>query len=366
MTEFLENQQNLERSTRFAQFSNVRLKQRRFERFLTFLTLKQRKMSSELVFFHQMVQNDDRGFQKRFVWISSLEPYEKPVTIMEKQLTFGTKLDPERDFSILSRIPDLKLTPKSLAKKFELALNQWFQTSPDILSTFGKIPTLPTLITADKFEDLPWIQYEYDVGFIEFLAWSYTVTGPQFSIKRFTMDEILLGDPRQLMDLMTCDYRKIVSHNFETVCILRRIENDENLTEIQNSIESLNSQQLKLAHEKVQFKVKTEPQSPVQVDENLSVEFEDQQKKIRPEINPEIDKIKDENAKLKQIMEMMNADILFKNAAITKLSEELQTAQTSRDTFQTLSSNLTVDYLSIKRQLEKKEKTLKKIQKLSK
>ena len=321
-------------------------------------------MSSKLVFFHQIVKNEEQTAHKRFLWIASPEPYEKPMTMLEKSVTFGTEVNPELNLSVLSRIPDLKLTNKSLAMKFEWALNLWFQTSPDPYATYGKIQTLPTLINADTFEDLPWIRYENDVGFVEFFTWCYTVTGPKFSIKRFTMDEILLGDPSQLLDLLTCEYRKIVAHKLETVCILRRIENDENFLEIQDTIETLNTQQLKLSQDKIQFKIKTEP-SEVQVDENLSVEFENSSQ-LKPEVNPEIDQIKEENARLKQIMEMMNADIIFKNASIAKLTEDLQTAETSRDAFQILSGNLTKDYVSIKRQLEKKEKAMKKIQKLSK
>ena len=301
--------------------------------------------------------------QVRFQWVQSQEKYEKPMTKEEKTTKYSTNVnDCQCEFSILDRIPDMKFSPTSLANKLAWALNRWYRHTALF---YEKLVSLPNLQNSEQFQDMPWLRIQNDRYFIECFVQCFSVTvieQPRFYLRRFSLDEILFHE--QLVDLLTDDFRKIIFLEQECIYVHRRIEEDESCYKIQALIKHLNDSLLTLASEKIPLsnKIKIEPQSPVQIDEEFAMHFEDNVIKAKL---TEKEYLREENARLQQQIEELQKDNLSKDEKVKMMTEAWQYEQNQHTIYSNLAASLTKNYLELKREFGKKQKAIEDIKRIA-
>ena len=316
------------------------------------------KMSSFL-FSH----NIEFTNQVRFQWVQSQDKYEKPMTKEEKSTKYSTNVnDCQCEFSILDRIPDTKFSPSSLANKLAWSLNRWYR---DTALFYAKLLSLPNLQNSEQFQEQPWLRLENDRYFIECIVQSFSVTvkeHPRFHLRRFSLDEILFYE--QLMDLMTDDFRKIIFFEQECIYVHRRIEEYESCYKIQALIKHLNDSLHTLVLDKIPLtnKIKIEPQSPVQIDEDFAMQFEDDVIKVKL---TEKEYLREENARLLQKIEELQKDNFSKDEKAKMMTEAWQYEQNQHSIYSNLAASITQNYLQLKREMGKEQKAIEDIKKLA-
>ena len=305
---------------------------------------------SSLLFSHNIEYTN----QVRFIWIQSPDKDEKAkMTSEDKMVKYSSDVNDCFEYSIFARIPDLKFSPNSLACKLSWALNRWYR---DTALHYQKVLSLPSLQNADQFQDLPWLRCENNRYFIECFVQCFSFTAPpRFCLRRFSLDQIL-GD-EQLLDLLTNDFRKIIVLDQECIYVHRRIEEDESLYKIQESIKHLNEI---LALDKIPLSsnVKIEASSPVHIDEDFTMHFEDE---VIQATLTEKEYLREENARLQLQIEDLQKCKVSQDEKLKMMSEAWQYEQNQHILYSRLAASITKNYLELKWELEKKQKAMEDI-----